>query len=186
MFFTQPLTVVKIDEMISLEILHDHHAEPLLDLLNKNRPFLRQWLPWVDNMQTVENFRNYINRCKRQLEAATDLSYVIFTNNAIAGRIGLHYIDLQNKTGSIGYWIGEEFTGTGIVTKSCKAIILFGFHELMLNRIEIKCATGNIRSAAVAERLNFTKEGILREAELVNDQFIDLSLYSLLRKDWKD
>jgi ribosomal-protein-serine acetyltransferase len=185
MYLSQPLQKIKIDEQISLELINDQHAEPLLTLVNKNRAYLHRWLPWVDYMQTVENFQTYIHRCKIQLEEGTDLGYVILHNKSVAGRIGLHYINLLNRQGAIGYWIGEEFSGKGIVTKSCQAIINICFRDLKLNRVELKCGMGNKKSVAVAERLNFTHEGVLREAELVNDQFIDLNLFSILKKEWQ-
>jgi ribosomal-protein-serine acetyltransferase len=173
-----------VDEMISLEIIADHHAHALLELGERNRKPLGEWLPWVPYMQTVDNFNTYIERCKSQHEAGTDYGYVIMVNNNVAGRIGIHYIDQQNKTGAIGYWLGEEYIGKGIVTKSCKGIIRFGFEQIGLNRIEIKCATANHKSVAIAERLNFKKEGILRQAEYANGNFQDLFLYSLLKEEW--
>jgi ribosomal-protein-serine acetyltransferase len=172
-----------VTEGVQLELLAEHHAPLLLELVNKNRVTLRQWLPWVGHMQTVDNFTNYIRRCHEQLQAGTDISYVIKVEDRIAGRIGLHHIDRQNKTGAIGYWIGEEFSGRGIVTKACQEMIKLAFEETGLHRIEIKCATGNYKSAAVAERLGFTKEAVLRQAEWVNGQPLDLHLYSLLRSE---
>jgi ribosomal-protein-serine acetyltransferase len=57
---------------------------------------------------------------------------------------------------------------------------------LALNRIELKAAVENLRSRAVAEKLGFTKEGIAREAELVNNKFLDLTLYSMLSSEWRE
>lgn len=54
-----------------------------------------------------------------------------------------------------------------------------------LNRIEIKAAVKNFKSQAIPEKLNFKKEGILRQAEFVNNEFIDLFIYSILKNEWK-
>jgi len=179
------LLTIQVNDAIALEPLTDSHAGPLLQLVNSNREYLRQWLPWVDHMQTVDDFKSYINRCKKQEDEGTDYSYVIVSGSAVVGRIGIHYIAKQNKFGAIGYWIGEEFTGKGIMTKACRALIEVCFIHLQLNRIEIKCATGNYKSAAIAERLNFTKEGVMRQAEWVNGHYVDLNLYALLKDDWQ-
>ena len=85
----------------------------------------------------------------------------------------------------MGYWLADGWQGRGIVTKCCIALIQYGFNDLGLNRIEIKCATGNDKSGAIAEKLNFKREGILREAEWLNGTFIDLYLYSMLRDEWE-
>lgn len=70
------------------------------------------------------------------------------------------------------------------MVKSCKRLITYGFEELGLNRIEIKAAVENLKSQAIPEKLNFKKEGILRQAEFVNEKFLDLTLYSLLKEEY--
>ncbi|HSI90037.1 MAG TPA: GNAT family protein, partial [Adhaeribacter sp.] len=110
--------------------------------------------------------------------------YFIRHEGQLAGNIGLYHIDHQNKIAAIGYWLGAAFQGKGIITEACRKLIAYGFTELNLNRIEIKCGTGNLKSQAIPERLGFTKEAILRQAELVNGNFQDLYLYSLLKEEW--
>jgi ribosomal-protein-serine acetyltransferase len=178
--------ILKADDNISLELLAEKHAAGTFNLIDVNRIHLKEWLPWVDNMQTVNDFKAYITNCNELHQKGTDLGCVIIYDNAIAGRIGIHHINLQNKIGAIGYWLGESFSGKGIITRSCQAIIKYGFEILNLNRIEIKCGTGNYKSKAIAERLNFTKEGVLRQAELVNGKYIDLYLFSLLKEEWQN
>jgi ribosomal-protein-serine acetyltransferase len=175
---------IKVDESISLELLDDIHAVPILNIIEANRNYLREWLPWVDNMQTIGDFKNYISKCKKQHNEGSDLGYVIIFNKTVVGRIGLHNIDQQNKIASIGYWLDENYTGQGIITKSCKAIINYAYHTLNLNRIEIKCGTGNNKSKSIPEKLGFKKEGILCQAEMVNNTFIDLYIFSMLKNEW--
>ena len=103
----------------------------------------------------------------------------------MVGRVGVYKLDQQNKIGEIGYWLAEHVQGKGIVTSSCKLLINFCFTELKLNRIEIKCGTENLKSQQIPERLNFTKEGIIRQGELLYDKYIDLNLYSLLKQDYR-
>ena len=42
------------------------------------------------------------------------------------------------------------------------------------------------RSAAVAERLGFTKEGVLRQSEMRNGRLHDFSIYGLLAAEWQN
>lgn len=178
--------IIKADDNITVELLDEKHAAETFSLINANRVYLKEWLPWVDDMQTVEHFKTYIANCKELYKKGIDLGCVIIYNTTIAGRIGIHHINQQNKIGAIGYWLSENFSGKGIITRSCEAIIKYGFEVLNLNRIEIKCGTGNYKSKAVAERLNFREEGVLRQAELVNDKYIDLYLFSLLKEEWQN
>lgn len=140
-------------------------------------------MPFVDRMQTIEYAENFVNGSMQRNKEGNEYAFVIILNNQVIGRVGVYKIDTQNKIGEIGYWIAESFQGKGIVTKSCKVIIDFCFSELQLNRIEIKCGTENFKSQFIPEKLNFTKEGVMRQAELIYDRFIDLNLYSLIKMD---
>jgi ribosomal-protein-serine acetyltransferase len=55
-----------------------------------------------------------------------------------------------------------------------------------LHRIEIRCATGNTRSAAIPLRLGFTEEGTLHEAEWLYDHWVDLRVFALVDVNWKN
>ena len=90
----------------------------------------------------------------------------------------------MNRRVEIGYWLGREYEGRGIMTDACRAVITHLFRELELHRVEIRCAVGNLRSAAIAKRLGFTLEGTQREAQLVGGQYHDLFVYGMLRQDW--
>lgn len=177
---------IQVDETTSLEFLQEIHAASLLSLVNANRAYLREWLPWVDSMQTVDNFKQYIINSNKQAADKTDFGYAIIIDKNIVGRIGMHHINRQNNIGEIGYWLANGLQGRGIVTKCCKALIDHGFTALHLNRIELKCAVDNDKSKGIAEKLQFTQEGILRQAEWLNGKFIDLYLYALLKEDWKN
>jgi ribosomal-protein-serine acetyltransferase len=71
------------------------------------------------------------------------------------------------------------------MTRSCEALIKYAFEELKLNKVQIKCGVDNIRSCNIPKQLKFTFEGIERDGEYLNKRFMDLKVYSLLRKEWK-
>ncbi|KAA9038545.1 GNAT family N-acetyltransferase [Ginsengibacter hankyongi] len=175
---------ININEGLKLELTAAKHAEALYEAVDINRVHLSGFLPWVGNMRSVEDFRSYIENCELLYQQNKEVSFVIIFGEMLVGRIGLHYINLNNKSASIGYWLTREAEGKGIVTNSCRQIITYGFKKLGLHRIEIKAATENFKSQAIPEKLGFKKEGILRQAELVNDKYLDLFIYSLLDFEW--
>ncbi|WP_245586420.1 GNAT family N-acetyltransferase [Olivibacter sitiensis] len=118
-------------------------------------------------MQSIDDFRDYVRISKLLYQQEKEISFVIILNEITVGRIGLHHLNSKNKSASIGYWLAKDAEGKGIVTKSCKLIIAFGFQQLDLERIEVKVAVNNLKSEAIPRRLNFKLEGILRRAELV-------------------
>jgi ribosomal-protein-serine acetyltransferase len=176
---------IKVDNTLALELIDYHHAEPMYQLVKLNRLHLREFLPWVDNMRSVDDFRKYINSSKLRYTNHTELGYVIMAGEVMIGRVGMHNIDVNNKSGSIGYWLAKNWVGQGIITRCCKALIDECFMHLQFNRIEIRAATTNYKSQAIPERLGFKKEGIIRQGEFVNDHFVDLYVYSMLKEEWK-
>ena len=70
------------------------------------------------------------------------------------------------------------------MTEALQTIIHFGFNELDINRIEAEVMQGNIISEKLLEKLNFVREGILRQWMLWNGQYYDMTMYSLLRTDY--
>src|SRR5687767_7009093 len=105
---------LKINDKIALELIDYHHAELMFQLVKANRHHLREWLPWVDHMRTVEDFRRYITNSKQRYASQVEIGYIIMAGHQMIGRIGLYNIDLQNRNASIGYWISTEWMGKGI------------------------------------------------------------------------
>lgn len=176
--------MIKINERLTLELISDPIAELLFQAIDGNRAHLSSFLPWVDHMKVPQDFSNYILASRQLAAAGKELSYAIVFDQIPVGRIGLHNINTQHRHASIGYWLTKSAEGNGLILKSCKELIRYGFQKLKLKRIEIKAAVANHRSLAVPEKLGFTKEGVLRQAELVNDKFLDLVLYSILEEEW--
>ncbi len=174
---------INIDENISLEFINASHSQAVFDIANDSRDYLREWLIWVDEMQSVEFIENYIKESAQRKSDGSAFAFVIIDNEKVVGRIGIYKINNINKIGEIGYWIAENQQGKGIVTKCCKGLINFCFNELHLNRIEIICGTENYKSQIIPQRLGFTKEGVIRQGALVHNKFIDLCLFSLLKSE---
>lgn len=174
----------ELDHGICLELTAEQHAQGLLDAVNTNRKHLGTFLPWVSQMKTVDNFRDYIRNCQQLYAEGKEVSFVIMKTGNVIGRVGIHHINQANANGEIGYWLTQHATGKGIITNSCRIMIAYGFEKMDLHRIVIKAATDNIQSRKIPENLGFTFEGISREAEKVNGRFLDLAVYAILRQEW--
>ncbi|ANB59804.1 GNAT family N-acetyltransferase [Anoxybacteroides amylolyticum] len=173
-----------IDQDTQLKLLELKDAEMLFALVDSCRPYLRQWLPWIDATQTVDNSRQFIEFGLQKFAANNGLEAGIWYKGQLAGVIGLHYIDRTNKKTSIGYWLAEPFQGYGLMTKACRALISYVFEQLQLNRVEIRVAVDNGKSRAIPERLGFVNEGVVREVEWLYDHFVDHIVYGMLAKEW--
>ena len=97
--------------------------------------------------------------------------------------MGYNQIDRINNIGHIGYWLGQEYNGKGVMTKSVNELIEIGHIYYSLRRFDIRCAVENSRSRAIPERLGFKNEGIIRQAEKVYDNYFDHVVYGLLKSN---
>ncbi len=159
-------------------------AETLFCAVERNRERLRRWLPWVTEEYGLEDMRRFLQDKEAENCAGLSLTTGIWSGGSLCGAIGLHRFDERHKSSSIGYWVDCGHEGRGIVTHACRAIVSEGFSGYGLHRIEIRCATGNDRSAAIAKRLGFVHEGVLREAEWLHDHWVDLNVFGMLQNDW--
>lgn len=175
----------KISDDLELRLFEERHADALFALSDQNRNYLREWLPWVDATRTVEDTRRFIRDALARYAANEGFSAGIWYRDWLAGGIGVHKIDWLNRNTSIGYWLTEGLQGKGVVTSACRAVLNHLFGEPKLNRVEIRCGLGNRKSRAIPERLGFTEEGIVRQAQWVNDRFVDLVVYGMLARDWR-
>ena len=170
---------------IELRHLEFQDAAPIFALVERNRNYLREWLPWVDHSKSSADVLEFIRKSRTQFEENQSPSCAIWAGGAICGSFGCHVIDWSSRNCSVGYWIDPACSGRGIVTACCTAILDYLFGDLGLHRVEIRCGTGNAKSCAIPERIGFHREGVAREAQGVSGRWVDLVFWSMLEDQWK-
>lgn len=175
-----------INEQLQLRMFTVDDADALFKLTMASKPYLREWLGWLDYTETVEDSRQNIEgRIKGLMETGGyPKSFAIVYQGELAGTIGFNDIDRGIKCGTVGYWLGQEFQGKGIMSQALETVIDYGFRDLKLDKIEIRVATENMKSRALPERFGFLEEGVLRNAEWLYDRYVDHVVYGLLRDEW--
>jgi ribosomal-protein-serine acetyltransferase len=175
----------QIDDTLRLRTLREEDAEELFQLVDRNRTHLREWLPWLDANTTARDSLAFIQATLLQETANQGFTCAILLQARIAGVAGYHPIRWNNRSVDIGYWLARDAVGRGIMTKCCRRLISHAFDGYGLNRVQIPAAVSNVRSRAIPERLGFTLEGTIRDAEWLYDHFVDHALYAMLKRDWK-
>ena len=173
------MITLNISKELLLRQIELADAESVFDAINKQRQYLRKWLPFVDHTHQVEDTRNFI----RSVYQDQELVFVMQYQHVFAGLIGFRNTDVANRKTEIGYWLSQPFQKKGIVTESVKELVRFAFEKLTLNRVEINCAVGNLPSKKIPHKLGFQFEGIVRDGELLSDNlFVDIERYSLCKR----
>jgi ribosomal-protein-serine acetyltransferase len=177
--------VLHLGDQLELRERGLEDADELFALTDSNRVFLRRWLPWLQFCRSADDTRWNTEEGIRAADEGRGFTFTIRENGRIVGVVSYNSIDQSNRTGHIGYWMGQDHQGRGIMTRAVRAIVGHGFIHLSLNRIVIAAATGNLKSRAVAERAGFHLEGIAREAEWLYGRVVDHAIYALTRSDWE-
>jgi len=167
-----------------VRLFHPHDAAALFALIDKNREYLRPWMNWIEGTRTAEDSSAFIRAGLRARMDGSQHHLALWYRGQLAGVIGTHTINHQHHHCEVGYWLGEEFQGHGIVTQALAYLVGRLFTEDNIHRIALRIDATNPRSKAVAQRLNFAHEGTFRHAELTNGRVVDFDRYSLLREEW--
>lgn len=166
---------------IRLPVLSD--AEELFILVDENRDYLRKWLPWLDDVSSVDDEIAMI-RSKMEDENL-DWIYLIRNCGELVGVVSINWVDWNNRSFGLGYWVSEPSSGKGIITKACSRLIEHCFEDLSLHRSVIEVGVENYQSRAVAERLGMRLEGSSVDREWLYDRFIDSVMYAITAPEWE-
>lgn len=107
--------------------------------------------------------------------------YLISAPSVLVGTAALHYWSPSSFRVELGADLARSCWGQGYATEVTRALIDLGFDSLGVHRIEIRCHPLNTASTAIAGKLGFTLEGVLRDYVFVQGTgFVDEAVYSLL------
>jgi [ribosomal protein S5]-alanine N-acetyltransferase len=141
---------------------------------------------FVPHPYTLEIASNWIQNHKKLIENgdAYPFAVVLKEENVFIGTMTIRIDKLHNK-GELAYWIGKKYWGKGYATESAKKVIEFGFNKLKLNRIWAPIMNKNKASGKVLEKVGMKYEGTLKEDVLRWDNYEDVDIYSVLKRDYK-
>ncbi len=143
---------------------------------------LRPWMDWAQGpLSTVEEMEVFARRGQARFMAREALDFNAYRKEtgALVAKLGVPRLDWSVPKFEIGYWIRTRFAGQGLMTEAVNGLVTFGFDVLGARRIEIRCDPRNVRSAAVAIRLGFVLEGVLKNDQRAPDGSLrDTAVYA--------
>jgi len=178
--------IIQVKKKLELRTLVPGNADEVFDVVDNNREHLRRWLPFVDGTKSRYDTRETIVKWQNQLREKTEYIFGIFLGGSYIGNMGLHRINRDNNSSEIGYWLAADQQGKGIMTDCVRALANFGFNELGLNRIHIRCASDNAKSRAVPARLNFVHEGTLQDDICLHGVYHDVLVFGMVKRNWNN
>ncbi len=175
---------IQISSKLRLEIIKLNMAEVIFEAINRDREYLKEWLPFIEETQQVAQTEEFIRTIVSQRGKKRDEVFTIWYNQEFAGLIGFKDTDWINHKTELGYWLTEKMQGKGIATACAEGLLKIAFRKMGMNRVQIKVACGNVKSASIPNRLGFHFEGTERAGEFHHGKYLDLKIYSFLKSDY--
>jgi RimJ/RimL family protein N-acetyltransferase len=152
------------DGEVLLRRWRDDDAETVHRMVNGSLGHLAQWMPWAVDGYTEQDAAQFLKVTQAGWRSGESFDYAIIApDRAVVGSCGL-MARIGPGGFEIGYWLGEDYTGRGLVARAAELLTAEAF-RVGAERVEIVHDVANTRSGAVPKRLGFT-EVTKRAAEL--------------------
>ncbi|MBW8359927.1 MAG: GNAT family N-acetyltransferase [Weeksellaceae bacterium] len=130
---------------------------------------------------TREDADKWFAACNAGIESGESWRFAIREKavGKLIGIIGLHH-NMEHHKAEIGYWLGREYWGKGYLTEALKAVLIFGFGELKLNKLYATHFLYNPASGRVMQKAGMEYEGLLKQEYFHQGEFLDVHRYFML------
>ncbi|MFP3938935.1 MAG: GNAT family N-acetyltransferase [Thermoanaerobaculia bacterium] len=109
--------------------------------------------------------------------------WIIEAGGHPAGWITLVISNWEHGLAEVGYALGTDFQGRGVMARALELLLRDLFAHTPLSRVEARCAVDNVASQRVLEKVGFRREGRLRSYFRLHGRRVDNLLYAVLATD---
>ena len=96
------------------------------ELVAENTERLARWEPWADKPPVLDETRSFLEASGRNWLDGSELPVAIAVNRGgqwhLAGALSLT-ISGYTRSAEIGYWIGADYEGQGLVTRAAASVV---------------------------------------------------------------
>ncbi|WP_406255212.1 GNAT family N-acetyltransferase [Streptomyces chartreusis] len=113
-----------------------------------------------------------------------DLAVTDRATGELVGEVVLYEWDATARSCTFRTLVGPRGRGRGIGTEATRLIVGHGFEQLGLHRIQLEAYGHNPRALRVYEKVGFVVEGVRREADFRDGQWLDWVMMAVLDHEW--
>ena len=189
-WFTPDPTPVLHGPRVVLRAPRSRDFEAWRTLRRRSRDFLKPYEPrWTEADLNRQAFGARLWRGKQEARKGTDYSFLIFEKTAGGEMLvgGLTISNVRRRAAqfaTLGYWMGEEFAGRGLMSEAVGVLLPFYFETLGLHRLQAAFLPHNSASRRVLEKNGFREEGYAENYLQIDGKWADHVLFALTRERW--
>ena len=144
-----------------------------------NKTIWRNLRDAFPNPYTLDDAKHWINIANPTTPIK---NFAIVVDGAAVGGIGVVLKDdVFRRSAEIGYWLGEEYWGRGIVTEAVRAVTDYAFATFDLCRVYAGVFEWNPASMRVLEKAGYEVECRMKKSVTKDGQTIDELIYAIIR-----
>ena len=180
--FNKPITV-ESDRLIVRPV--EERDLPSLLIVNGNDETTR-FLPYA-SWRSLADGRAWYERMSTMGARGESIQYVIAERDSaqVIGSCLLFRYEQGSARAELGYVLGRNYWGQGLMREALVAVISCAFGPYGLRRIEAEVDPLNQASSRLLGSLGFTREGQLRKRVVDKGAAQDTVIYGLLDEEWQ-
>ncbi|MBA2938041.1 GNAT family N-acetyltransferase [Paenibacillus sp. CGMCC 1.16610] len=153
--------VCKTDRM-SLVRLDPTSSELVLDYVNRNRAFLKEWEIERNEQYYTNSYQaDLLEKEVKLIEDGLLLKVWMLYEDRVIGSISLsNIVRGAFQSCHLGYRMDGSLVNRGLMTEGVQAMIDYAFEVVGLHRIEANIMPRNAASLMVVKKLGFYEEGL--------------------------
>lgn len=173
--------------MLRLPQMSDYDA--WYALRHASRDFLKPFEPrWTEADLGRRVFAMRVKRARVEAEEGTDYSFFVFLRQEQTLVGGITLSNIRRRAAqfvNLGYWMGQQYAGQGLMTDAVAASLPFVFDTLDLHRVHAAFLPGNIASRRVLEKNGFVEEGFAERYLQIDGRWEDHVLFGLTKERYE-
>ncbi len=178
----KPPVVIESDRLL-IRLVEETDLTHLL-VINGDDEVTR-YLPYA-TWQSPADGAAWFKRIEALHATGNGLQFVVLEKSAgnIVATCLLFRYDEQSARAELGYVLGREYWGRGVMHEALTSLITYAFDAYALRRLEAEVNPDNGSSNRLLQKLGFTQEGLLRKRWFGKGSAHDTNIYGLLRDEW--
>jgi [ribosomal protein S5]-alanine N-acetyltransferase len=145
-------------------------------------PEVTRFMDWPTH-QNARDALNFLRRCTARWEDGTEYTWAMTLKpeDHVVGAVSCR---IQGHAASMGYVLNRRYWDQGYATEAAATVMSWIFTLLPICRVWATCDAENLASACVLEKLEMTREGVMRKAVVlpnIGGEPRDALLYARIR-----
>ena len=151
----------------------------------RKQPEARRFMPMAQ--VPVNKLRDRLDACHYNLSIPDQPEYrwMIEHGDTLVGTVALTNVSASHQHGEVSYHVDANYHCMGIGRAAVAELLDRVYRHTRINRLWATISLGNIASRRLIESLEFRRDGCFRQHFIIEGEYVDQLIYSLLRREWQ-